>query len=82
MSEHEPRYDVVWPLGKSHWDKRDLNPGIESRRAVAVSNRDYRLHSRLSSSSDHLLAIRVELFAVEMCVRIYEHGCWSLADMY
>ncbi len=28
MNENEAIYDVVWPLGKSHWDKRDLNPGI------------------------------------------------------
>ncbi len=28
MTEHEPVYEVVWPLGKSHWDKRPLNPGI------------------------------------------------------
>ena len=28
MSTEQPLYDVVWPLGKSHWDKRALNPGI------------------------------------------------------
>jgi hypothetical protein len=28
MSEQQPLYEAVWPLGKSHWDKRDLNPGI------------------------------------------------------
>ncbi|MEK7878195.1 MAG: hypothetical protein AAB325_18640 [Pseudomonadota bacterium] len=28
MSEQQPNYEVVWPLGKSHWDKRDLNPGL------------------------------------------------------
>jgi hypothetical protein len=28
MNAPEPRYEVVWPLGKSHWDKRALNPGI------------------------------------------------------
>jgi hypothetical protein len=28
MNPHEPMYEVVWPLGKSHWDKRPLNPGI------------------------------------------------------
>ena len=28
MSEQQPAYPVVWPLGKSHWDKRDLNPGL------------------------------------------------------
>jgi hypothetical protein len=24
----EPAYAVVWPLGKSHWDMRELNPRI------------------------------------------------------
>lgn len=28
MNTQQPVYEVVWPLGKSHWDKRDLNPGI------------------------------------------------------
>jgi hypothetical protein len=28
MSTEQPLYDVVWPLGKSHWDMRELNPRI------------------------------------------------------
>ena len=28
MTTQEPQYEVVWPLGKSHWDKRPLNPGV------------------------------------------------------
>lgn len=28
MAHQYPTYEVVWPLGKSHWDKRDLNPGL------------------------------------------------------
>ena len=28
MSEKQVPYEAVWPLGKSHWDKRDLNPGV------------------------------------------------------
>ena len=28
MNAQQPVYEVVWPLGKSHWDKRDLNPGL------------------------------------------------------
>ena len=27
-SDREAVYGVVWPLGKSHWDRRDLNPGL------------------------------------------------------
>jgi len=28
MERHEPAYDVVWPLGKSHWDTRELNTRV------------------------------------------------------
>ena len=28
MSEQNAIYEAVWPLGKSHWDKRALNPGL------------------------------------------------------
>lgn len=28
MSTEQPLYDVVWPLGRSHWDMRELNPRI------------------------------------------------------
>lgn len=28
MSKPQALYEAVWPLGKSHWDKRDLNPGV------------------------------------------------------
>jgi hypothetical protein len=28
MSDIEPIYEVVWPLGRSHWDTRALNPGL------------------------------------------------------
>jgi hypothetical protein len=28
MESQEPLYEVVWPLGKSHWDTRALNPGL------------------------------------------------------
>ena len=28
MNPMEPAYEVVWPLGRSHWDRRDVNPGV------------------------------------------------------
>jgi len=28
MAGQEATYDVVWPLGRSHWDTRELNPRI------------------------------------------------------
>src|ERR1019366_3955209 len=55
-----------------------LNSGIELGRTIAIANGDHRSHSGLASASDDLLAIRVELLAVEMSVRIYKHIGWSL----
>ena len=28
MNAEQPEYQVVWPLGKSHWDLRELNQRI------------------------------------------------------
>jgi hypothetical protein len=56
----------------------ELNSGIELGRAIPVANGDHRSHSGLASASDDLLAIRVELLAVKMCVRIYKHSGRSL----
>jgi len=28
MTRNEPAYEVVWPLGRSHWDTRELNPRV------------------------------------------------------
>jgi len=28
---------VVWPLGNSHWDKRDLNPGLADLNGKTVA---------------------------------------------
>jgi len=28
MAEQEAKFDVVWPLGRSHWDTRALNPRV------------------------------------------------------
>ena len=52
---------------------RELNPGVERGRTVAIADGDHGSHSGLARASDHLLAIGVELLAIEMCVRIYEH---------
>ena len=53
---------------------RQLNPSIERGRAIAIADGDHGSHSGLPRARDHLLAIGVELLAIEMCVRIYEHG--------
>jgi hypothetical protein len=51
----------------------ESNAGIECGRAIPIANGNHRPHSSFPSASDDLLAIRVELPAVKMCVRIYEH---------
>jgi hypothetical protein len=53
---------------------RELNSGIERGRAIAIADGDHRSDSGLASASDDLLAIGVELLAVEMCVRVYKHS--------
>ncbi len=72
----EPRFVRMDPDGRVHERMlfRELNAGIERGRAVAIADGDHGPHSGLARASDHLLAIRVELLAIEMCVRIYEHG--------
>ena len=43
-------------------------------RTVAVADGDDGLHAGFARPRDHLLAVRVELLAIEMRVRIYEHS--------
>lgn len=33
-TQQQPVYEVVWPLGKSHGDKRELNPGLGDLKVV------------------------------------------------
>ena len=37
MSEGDAQYEAVWPLGKSHWDKRDLNPGLSDLNGKTIA---------------------------------------------
>jgi hypothetical protein len=37
MREQQAPYEVVWPLGKSHWDKRDLNPGLSDLNGKTIA---------------------------------------------
>src|SRR5579863_4451813 len=50
-----------------------VNPGIQDGRAIAVANRNHRPHPGLAGAGNDLLAVRVELLAVKMCVRVYKH---------
>ena len=49
------------------------NPGIEFRRTVPVADGDHSCDPGLACTRDHLLAVRVELLAIEVCVGIDEH---------
>ena len=51
----------------------ELNPGIKIGRAIPVADRDHRDDSSLAGTCDYLLAVGVELLAIEMCVRVNEH---------
>lgn len=37
MSTQQPLYDVVWPLGKSHWDMRELTPRIDDLNGKTIA---------------------------------------------
>jgi hypothetical protein len=37
MEHREPSYEAVWPLGKSHWDTRDVNPGLDDLNGRTVA---------------------------------------------
>lgn len=37
MESREPLYEVVWPLGKSHWDTRPLNPALPDLNGKTVA---------------------------------------------
>ena len=52
----------------------ESNSSIELRRTIPVPDGDHRRDTSFPRARDYLLAVRVELLAIEMCVRIYEHG--------
>ena len=37
MKEGEALYEAIWPLGKSHWDKRDLTPGLDDLNGKTIA---------------------------------------------
>ena len=69
MSEQQPRYEVVWPLGKSHWDKRDLNPGIGDLNGKTVAE----VWDRVFRGEEIFPAIREALKKKYPRVRIIEY---------
>ena len=47
--------------------------GFQIRRAVARADRDHLGHACCERALDHRFAIGIELFAIEMAVRVDEH---------
>jgi hypothetical protein len=37
MDHNEPSYEVLWPLGKSHWDTRALNQRVTDLRGKTIA---------------------------------------------
>src|ERR1051326_4557779 len=56
----------------------EANSAVEDGRAVAIADGDDRFNSGLASALDNLLAVGLELLAIEMCVRVDEHSSWWL----
>ena len=52
---------------------RQLNPGIQLRRPIAIPNRNHRPNSSRARPLNHLLAIGIELLAIKMRMRINKH---------
>ena len=52
---------------------RESNAAIERPRPISIADRDDVVDTGFSRARNHLLAIRLELLAFEMCVRINEH---------
>ena len=53
---------------------RESNAGIEGGRAIAVADGDHGLDAGIARARNHVVAIGVELLAIEMGVRIDKHA--------
>lgn len=53
---------------------RQLNPGIQLWRPIAIPNRNHRPNSSRARPFNHLLAIGIELLAIKVRMRINKHG--------
>ena len=73
MSEQQPVYQVVWPLGKSHWDKRDLNPGLADLNGKTIAE----VWDRVFRGEEIFPAIRVALKKKYPQVRFAEYDTFG-----
>ena len=65
----EAQYEVVWPLGKSHWDKRDLNPGFTDLNGKTIGE----IWDRVFRGEEIFPAIRAALKKKYPGVRFVEY---------
>ncbi len=73
MSEQQPVYPVVWPLGKSHWDKRDLNPGLGDLNGKTIAE----VWDRVFRGEEIFPAIRAALKKKYPQVRFVEYDTFG-----
>jgi hypothetical protein len=73
MSQHEPCYDVVWPLGKSHWDRRDPNPGLGDLNDKTIAE----VWDRVFRGEEIFPALRAALKKKYPRVRILEYDTFG-----
>jgi hypothetical protein len=73
MSEQQSIYPVVWPLGKSHWDKRELNPGLPDLNGKTIAE----VWDRVFRGEEMFPAIRAALTKKYPRVRIIEYDAFG-----
>lgn len=73
MNQPECTYDVVWPLGKSHWDKRDPNPGLGDLNGKTIGE----IWDRVFRGEEIFPAIRAALKQRYPGVRIVEYDTFG-----
>lgn len=69
MNDDHREYEVVWPLGKSHWDKRVLNPGIGDLTGKTIAE----VWDRVFRGEEIFPAIRTALRKKYPTVRFVEY---------
>src|SRR5215469_9203290 len=55
----------------------ELDPGIQIRWPVAIADCNQGRDSSFASPCDDLVSVGLKLLAIEMCVRVDEHGKWA-----
>jgi hypothetical protein len=73
MSDHEALYEVVWPLGKSHWDVRDVNPAIGDLNGKTIAE----VWDRVFRGEEMFPAIREALRKQYRRVRFVEYDTFG-----